>query len=162
MNVFINNEQDIITIPEDINEAIEAAVKAVLEQEKGETGYEVSVSFVDDERIRELNEIYRGKDSSTDVLSFPLYEDEEIENLEKNLHMEIEELLGDIVISAQTAKRQSKSYGHSFKREIAYLVVHSMLHLLGYDHMEDDEKALMRSKEKEIIKKIKIFKDGLN
>lgn len=162
MNIFINNEQDIIEIPEDINEAIESAVKAVLEQEKGETGYEVSISFVDDDRIKELNRIYRGKDASTDVLSFPLYEDEEIESLEKNLHMDIEELLGDIVISAQTAKRQAKSYGHSFKREVAYLVVHSMLHLLGYDHMEEEDKLLMRSKEKEAVKKIKIYKGGSN
>jgi probable rRNA maturation factor len=161
MNIFINDEQEVISIPEDIDGVIESAVKAVLEQEKGRTDYEVSISFVDDERIKELNRIYRGKDSSTDVLSFPLYEDEEIENLEKSLHMDIEELLGDVVISAQTAKRQAKSYGHSFKREIAYLVVHSMLHLLGYDHMEDDEKREMRSREKEVIKKIKIFKDGL-
>lgn len=162
MNIFINNEQDTVEIPEDINEAIESAVKAVLEQEKGETGYEVSISFVDDERIKELNRIYRGKDAPTDVLSFPLYEDEEIESLEKSLHMDIEELLGDVVISAQTAKRQAKSYGHSFIREVAYLVVHSMLHLLGYDHMEEDDKLLMRGKEKEAIKKIKIYKDGLN
>lgn len=162
MNIFINNEQDTVEVPEDINEAIESSVKAVLEQEKGDTGYEVSISFVDDERIKELNRIYRGKDDSTDVLSFPLYEDEEIESLEKNLHMDIEELLGDIVISAQTAKRQAKSYGHSFKREVAYLVVHSMFHLLGYDHMDEDDKLLMRSKEKEAIKKIKIYKDGLD
>lgn len=161
MNIFINDEQEVISIPEDIGGVIENAVKTVLEQEKGDTGYEVSISFVDDERIKELNRIYRGKDSSTDVLSFPLYEDEEIETLEKNLHMDIEELLGDIVISAQTAKRQAKSYGHSLKREIAYLVVHSMFHLLGYDHMEEEDKKKMRSKEKEVIKKIRIFKDGL-
>jgi probable rRNA maturation factor len=159
MNIFINNEQENVAIPDDIENIIEEIAKLVLEEEKGHTNYEVSITFVDDERIKELNKIYRQKDHSTDVLSFPLQLDTGADDLEEKLHMDIEQLLGDVVISVQTAKRQAKSYGHSLVREIAYLVVHSMYHLLGYDHMEENDKKEMRAKEKEIIKKIKIFKD---
>ena len=161
MNIFINNEQDLVKIPEGIESVIEEIVDLVLDQEKMDKNYEVSISFVDDHRIKELNGIYRNKDAVTDVLSFPLYEDEDIEVLEEELHMDIEKLLGDIVISAETAKRQAAEYGHSLKREISYLVIHSMFHLLGYDHMTDDDKLEMGSKEKELVKKIKIFKSDL-
>lgn len=161
MNIFINNEQELVEVPENIGTTIEDIAKIILEQEKGDTNYEVSITFVDDERIKELNRIYRQKDHSTDVLSFPIESIDELDSIEQKLNLDIEKLLGDVVISLQTAKRQAKSYGHSLKREIAYLVIHSMFHLLGYDHMEESDKRIMREKEKEIVKKIKIFKSDM-
>ena len=111
---------------------------------------EVSVSFVDNEEIRELNREYRNVDSPTDVLSFPMEED--------SLGL-FTPLLGDIVISLERALEQSKEYGHSFEREIAYLTAHSMFHLLGYDHMTNEDKKVMREKEKSVMKTLKIFKN---
>ena len=106
---------------------------------------EVSVSFVSNDRIRELNRTYRGIDKVTDVLSFPQYEAKEYVTGPL-----IE--LGDVVICKERAKQQSETFGHSFERELIYLFVHSMLHLLGYDHMENDEKEEMRVKEEAIMK----------
>lgn len=159
MDVFINDEQDKVSVPSEMEGLIKEIATLVLESEGKDTDYEVSVTFVDDERIRELNRIYREKDQATDVLSFPLLEEEAIEELEDKLGEEIVPLLGDIVISVETAQRQAEELGHSLKRELAYLVVHSMFHLLNYDHMNEEDKRVMRGKEKEIIKIIKIFRD---
>ena len=115
------------------------------------TDYEVSITFVDDKEIKRLNKIYRDVDSSTDVLSFPIYDEDE--------DVPYTPLLGDIVISLATAKRQSKEFGHSLEREIAYLTAHSMFHLLGYDHLDEQEKLEMREKEKQAMKNLKLFKN---
>ena len=106
---------------------------------------EISVSFVSKNRIRELNRAYRGIDKVTDVLSFPQYE------AKKYMTGPLIEL-GDVVVCKERAEEQSETFGHSFERELLYLFVHSMLHLLGYDHMEDDDKKEMRVKEEEIMK----------
>lgn len=147
MDILIDNRQDKVKLDEDIIPLIEEAVEAVLKLEGKNLGYEISISFVDNEEIRELNRIYRNVDKETDVLSFPMGED----FIQVNM-------LGDIVISLEKALEQSVEYGHSLKREIIYLIVHSMFHLLGYDHMTEDEKEIMRRKEKEVMKKLKIFK----
>jgi probable rRNA maturation factor len=108
---------------------------------------EVSVVFADDEYIQELNRQYRGKDTPTDVLSFALDEGEEpgvVGGPE-------ETLLGDIVISLETATRQAEDFGHSLERELAYLTVHGMLHLVGYDHEDEDQKLIMRRQEEDIL-----------
>jgi len=147
MDILIDNRQDKVKLDEDIIPLIEEAVEAVLKLEGKSLGYEISISFVDNEEIRELNRIYRNVDKETDVLSFPMGED----FIQVNM-------LGDIVISLEKALEQSVEYGHSLKREIIYLIVHSMFHLLGYDHMTEDEKEIMRRKEKEVMKKLKIFK----
>lgn len=156
MQVFINDEQDSICIPDEINGIIEDIVEKILQDELSKSNYEVSITYVDDERIRELNAIYRDKDKSTDVLSFPMLEVEEL-GQESDLG-DGEILLGDIVISLETAKRQAEEYGHGLKREICYLVIHSMYHLLGYDHMNEEEKHEMREKEKSIVRAMEIFK----
>ncbi len=109
------------------------------------------MSFVDNEEIRELNREYRGVDRETDVLSFPM-EDEFLVGGPI--------LLGDIIISLEKALEQSVDFGHSLYREVAYLTAHSMFHLLGYDHMKEEEKNIMREKEKEIMRRLKIFKDN--
>ncbi len=106
---------------------------------------EISLTFVSKEEIRELNNQYRGIDNHTDVLSFPLIEDfDEIEEDE-------EFMLGDVVICLEKAREQAEEYGHSERREIAYLFVHSVCHLLGYDHMEEDEKQEMRAREEKVM-----------
>ena len=108
---------------------------------------EVSVVLADDEYIHQLNHQYRGKDCPTDVLSFALNEGEEPEIIDGPEVV----LLGDIIISLETAARQAEEYGHSLERELAYLTVHGILHLLGYDHMLEDEKKEMRQEEEQIL-----------
>ena len=109
---------------------------------------EISITFVNDEEIRELNAQYRNVDKVTDVLSFPQFESPE------DLPEEGEIILGDVVLNVEQAKRQAEEYGHSEDREIIYLFVHSLLHLLGYDHMEEDEKTEMRGAEEEIMNEL--------
>ena len=150
MQIFINDEKDEIKLKQDINELLEKVVEECLEIEDVGTDFEVSISFVDDADIKDVNKSYRNIDKPTDVLSFPLYDGQE--------DTPYTPLLGDIVISLETAKRQSEEFGHSIEREVAYLTAHSMFHLLGYDHLEGDEKQEMREKEKQAMKNLKIFK----
>ncbi|HCO18729.1 MAG TPA: rRNA maturation RNase YbeY, partial [Tissierellales bacterium] len=111
--------------------------------------WEISVSFVTNDEIRELNREYRGKDEPTDVLSFPFEDEFRIG----------EKMLGDIVISTEKVLQQAKDLGHSLQREISYLAVHSMFHLMGYDHLDAEERKEMRLKEKRAMKELGIFKD---
>ena len=147
ISVLFDDRQDMMEINGDNEAAIERAVEAVLTEEECDGDFEISVSFVTNEEIKELNKEYRNVDNETDVLSFPM--NEEFDGVT---------ILGDIVISTQKIIEQADDFGHSPEREMIYLTVHSMLHLLGYDHMENDEKSAMRAKEKEIMKNLKIFK----
>lgn len=140
------NDQDKHIIPEDMEPLLENLIMRVIEEEGLEKMSEVSVLFVDNEKIRVMNRDYRDKDSATDVLSFPQYDDV-IRESEKEMHV----LLGDIVISLERAMEQAEEFGHSLTRELCYLTVHSMFHLFGYDHMEEDEKTIMREKEEKIL-----------
>lgn len=115
---------------------------------------EISVLIVDNEEIRNINKQFRKIDKETDVLSFPQLTFSDFEVPEKNENGEI--ILGDIVISFEKAYEQSKEYGHTIEREIAFLTVHSMLHLLGYDHMEENEEKIMFLKQDEILKNINL------
>ena len=151
MDILISDEQDEVVIAESIRILLEDVARECLTVEGGGTDYEVSITFVDDKEIKRLNKIYRDVDSSTDVLSFPIYDEDE--------DVPYTPLLGDIVISLATAKRQSKEFGHSLEREIAYLTAHSMFHLLGYDHLDEQEKLEMREKEKQAMKNLKLFKN---
>jgi len=155
MTIDIIYETDIeLDIPyEDI---IRQMVVAALDYENCPYEAEVSVTVVDDKEIQEINKTYRNIDKATDVLSFPMYEYEkaaDFDNLDDSaFNPESGELLlGDIVISAEKVTAQAKEYGHSKEREFAFLLVHSMLHLLGYDHMEEEERLVMESKQKEIL-----------
>ena len=128
------------------NEAIESAVKAALDYEKVEQGCDVCIIVTDDENIRELNCEHREIDRATDVLSFPMLDLRPGEKIEVS-PLELDEetgtvMLGDIVISEERAKAQAEEYGHSVLREVSFLTVHGILHLLGYDHelSEEDEK----------------------
>jgi probable rRNA maturation factor len=130
---------------------MEQIVKSVLNKTAEVYGIEpyteVSVVLADDEYIHQLNRQYRGKDCPTDVLSFALNEGEEPEVIDGPKEV----LLGDIIISLETATRQAEEYGHSLERELSYLTVHGILHLLGYDHMTEDEKKEMRQEEEHIL-----------
>ena len=155
MTIDISYETDIeLDIPyEDI---IRQMVVAALDYENCPYEAEVSVTVVDDKEIQEINKTYRNIDKATDVLSFPMYPYEkaaDFDNLDDSaFNPESGELLlGDIVISAEKVTAQAKEYGHSKEREFAFLLVHSMLHLLGYDHIEEEERLVMESKQKEIL-----------
>ena len=141
----ITNEQDKIEIPADWKEKMNQVALVCLKEEEIPIQAEVDLLFVDNEAIREMNREYREKDTATDVLSFPMYEaDEAIEEEE-------EILFGDIVISLERAQEQALEYGHSLEREVMYLLVHGLLHLSGYDHMEEEEKKVMRAKEEKLL-----------
>lgn len=131
-----------------LNQAINEAIRL----SEGPEEAEVSLMLVDDQRIHALNLEYRGVDRPTDVLSFAL-QDEMEEEPEID---EEDDMLGDIVISVERARDQAEEYGHSFEREIVYLAVHGTLHLLGFDHEEEQDKQEMRSKEEEIMAKLKL------
>lgn len=134
--------------------AAECALRAEKLPQADAQRCEISVSFVDLDEIHELNREYRGVDRPTDVLSFPQFEDLEEEAPEVG-----EICLGDVVICKEKAEEQAAEFGHSFERELVYLFTHSVLHLLGYDHMEDDEKAVMRAREEEIMREIGLSRD---
>lgn len=148
IKVLIANNQETIKVPVGIRLLIRRCCHAVLDCEGFTDDAEVSVSFVDNAQIKNLNKEFRNIDRSTDVLSFPLGENGEYDlNNETNAY-----LLGDIVISLETAMKQAEIYGHSLEREIGFLTVHSMLHLLGYDHESSPlDERIMREKEESIL-----------
>ena len=148
MNLIIANQTDQNI---EMDEKLESVVKTVLETEGLSLDYEVSITFVDKDEIHKLNKEFRSVDRPTDVLSFPMDEDFFIEG--------VDTMLGDIVICMNVAKEQANDFGHSLDREIMYLTAHSMLHLLGYDHMKDYEKLEMRAREKEVMKILGVFKN---
>lgn len=155
--IIIENEQDKVSIDENINILINKVIDICMKSEKLEMDYEVSVLIVDDEEIRLINKEHRDINKSTDVLSFPMAEfhNGELISDEGDYDFEFEQLmLGDIIISAETAKRQAIEYGHSFEREMAFLTAHSCFHLLGYDHMEEAEEKVMLGKQEAVLKEI--------
>ena len=149
MIIQTSNRQEDFQIDDELTSDIEKSIRICLFQELNDDNYEISLSFVSEAEIRKLNRDYRDKDSVTDVLSFPLDDDFAIQT----------NLLGDIIICCKRAIEQAKEYNHSIKREIVYLVVHSMFHLLGYDHIDESDRIIMRNKEKSALKEIGIYKD---
>ncbi len=147
-----NNEQDKIEPPEDIKRLIRICTEAALEEEGISDDAEVSVTLVDNVVIRALNNHYRDIDRETDVLSFPMKDEEGFVTNPDNDAI----LLGDIVISLEKAQSQAEEYGHSFRREVAFLLTHSLFHLLGYDHMTADEEKEMFSKQEKVLQKLGI------
>ena len=148
IKVNIENKQKAIKVPTGIRMLIRRCCHAVLELEEFEGSAEVDVSLVDNPQIHEINLEQRGIDAPTDVLSFPLGENGVYDkNPATGAYM-----LGDIVISMERAKAQAEEYGHTLQREVGYLSVHSMLHLLGYDHVEGGLEAVrMREKEEAVM-----------
>ena len=153
LKIYFSNEQDKIKIPFRIRRLIRKAVKEALTQESFAYPAEISVSFVDNEAIHKLNLEYREKDRPTDVLSFPMWEKEELSDGSALDGHAV--TLGDIIISAEKAQAQAQEYGHSIEREICFLSVHSVLHLLGYDHeTSEEDEAYMKAKQEAVLVRI--------
>jgi len=163
--VYVDNRQNKIDVTDDLIGKLREVIEFALKEEEVDIKCEVSLLFVDNEEIKEINNDTRGINKETDVLSFPMLEYENkkvfkeiyINHKFSQADFDGEELvLGDIVISLEKALEQSQEFNHSYEREASYLVVHSVLHLLGYDHMEDEEKGVMRNREEEILNKLSI------
>ncbi|MBS6611013.1 rRNA maturation RNase YbeY [Peptoniphilus lacydonensis] len=148
MKIYYDDRQEDIEITDEIKELIKKSVKAVLKIENLEENVEVSVSFVGDDEIKGLNRDFRGVDKVTDVLSFPIDDEFMIEN----------KILGDVIINTKRVMEQASELGHTNERELSYLTVHSILHLLGYDHMDEIEKREMREREKLAMKELSIYR----
>lgn len=152
MNLLLANDTNEDLDLELIRQKALITIEEVLKVENFNENAEVSLSIVDKETIHKLNKDYRNVDRETDVLSFPM--DEEAFDDEGNPIF----LLGDIVICLDVARNQAAEFGHSLEREMMYLICHSTLHLLGYDHIEEDDRVKMRAKEKEVMKNLGVFK----
>lgn len=163
--IYTENQQEKLNVENEFIEQLEKVITFALKEEGVEIPFEVSLLFVDNMQIKEINNETRNIDRETDVLSFPMLEYQK-DKVYKDLYLDYEFdqtfkdgedlILGDIVLSLEKAMEQSKEYEHSYEREASYLVVHSVLHLLGYDHMEEDEKVRMRKVEEEILNKLEI------
>jgi probable rRNA maturation factor len=166
MTFYIDNETD-IKFPFDIRKTVEDVALAVLEMENCPYEVQVNLLITDNKGIHGYNKEYRGIDSETDVLSFPNvdFETEAEFDIDENREADYfdpdtgELILGDIIISSDRVIEQAESYGHSTKREFAFLVAHSMLHLCGYDHMEPDEAKVMEEKQENVLKGLGITRD---
>lgn len=157
IKVIITNDQNTVKVPSGVRLLIRRCCNAVLLMEEFDESAEISVRFVDNEQIKELNNEYRDIDKATDVLSFPLGENGVYDHNPSSGAA----LLGDIVISMQRAMEQAEEYGHSLDREVAFLTVHSMLHLLGYDHVNGGLEALrMREKEETVLTQLGLKRNG--
>lgn len=166
--IYIDSHVDNFEHNEDLEELLNEVIDFALVCEGIDFQYEVSVVLVDNKEIREINKEMRNIDKETDVLSFPMlhypegkvfkevYADQEFDDS----YFDGDDLvLGDIVLSLEKCKEQSEEFNHSFKRECAYLTVHSVLHLLGYDHMVEEDKIRMRKREEEILNKLNIIRE---
>lgn len=141
---------------EEFSNLIEKVIKKCFSVENiNEENFYVSVTLTTSENIRKYNKEYRGIDKETDVLSFPMFEKEDIEKI-KESNNEFQDILGDMIISIDRVKEQAIEYGHSFERELAYMVVHSFYHLLGEDHMVEEDKKQMRQKEENVLSQLNI------
>jgi len=152
MPVVVNDEAR-SHVSEEIMQKIEAVTTKALARHNLPAQAEISLTFCDNEQIRVLNKTWRQKDEPTDVLSFPLWQEEEI-----NTPLP---LLGDIIISLERAKEQAQEYGHSVEREILYLYTHGLLHLLGYDHINEQERQKMRRCEEELLQWVGAEREGV-
>ena len=118
----------------------------------------ITVTFTNPENIQSINKEYRDIDKPTDVLSFPIFQKEELDKKIEEKDFQYQDILGDIVISIPKVEEQAKEYGHSFERELSYMLVHGFYHLMGYDHMEEEDKKEMRTKEENILKTLDIVR----
>lgn len=161
MNIIINDYQDKVKIDKELYKVMKDIVKKVLEIEGKNENYEISITIVDNEYIRELNMERRNIDKETDVLSFPMFDYNDCENYDEyNIDLDNDcIILGDIIISAEKAKEQAKEYEHSFIREMAFLVTHGILHLIGYTHESKEKEINMIRKQEMVLNDLKIYRE---
>ena len=139
---------------------IEIVLKQCFKEEKMENSkLLITITLTNPENIKKINKEYRNIDRATDVLSFPMFENEELEEKIKKNDFEHEDVLGDIIISVEKVQEQAIEYGHSFERELSYMVVHGFYHLMGYDHIQEEDKKKMRPKEEKILSDLKIGRE---
>lgn len=146
------------------NEEYEKTIKKVLEEcykteNLTNSKLIITITLTTPEKIRQINNEYRQIDKATDVLSFPMFEKSELDEKIKKQEFLHEDVLGDIIISVQKVEEQAKEYGHSFERELSYMVVHGFYHLMGYDHIEEKDKIIMRPKEENVLSKLGITRE---
>ena len=141
------------------NKVIENAIEECYKEEKLplEKIY-ICITLTDNNNIKEINKEYRKIDKATDVLSFPMFEKDELNKIIQQENVK-EEIIGDIIISVEKVKEQAEEYGHSFERELSYMVVHGFFHLMGHDHMEEEEKKEMRAKEEKVLEKLRLTRE---
>ena len=145
---------------EEYEKTIEKVITECYKQENIEnTKLIVTITLTTPENIQEINKEYRNIDRTTDVLSFPMFEKQELEEKIKKQEFQYTDILGDIIISIEKVKEQAKEYGHSFERELSYMIVHGFYHLMGYDHIKEEDKKMMRPKEEEVLSKLGINRD---
>ena len=145
---------------EEYKEIIERVLTQCYKEEKmEESKLSVTVTLTTPNYIHEINNQYRNVDKATDVLSFPMFEKEELELKIKNKDFEHEDILGDIIISIEKVEEQAKEYGHSFERELSYMLVHGFYHLMGYDHIKEEDKKVMRPKEEKVLELLNITRE---
>ena len=161
--LLIENEQDKIALTDELIHQIKRVCDRVLESEECNFDAQISITFADNAAIRRINREQRGIDRPTDVLSFPMLEFDEEGNAQGDYEYDYDTglvILGDIVISMEKAAEQAENFGHSFLREVCFLTVHSMLHLLGYDHVDDPRgEAVMNEKQEKILQELGITRD---
>lgn len=146
------------------NEEYDKVIKKVVEQCFKEEKLEnsklcLTITLTTPENIQKINKEYRNIDRATDVLSFPMFEKSELDEMIEKQEFEHEDILGDLVISIEKVKEQAKEYGHSFERELSYMVVHGFYHVMGYDHIKEEDKAKMRPKEEKVLNDLKITRE---
>ncbi len=145
---------------EEYKEIVERVLTQCYKEEKiEESKLSVTVTLTTPNYIHEINNQYRNVDKATDVLSFPMFEKEELELKIKNKDFEHEDILGDIIISIEKVEEQAKEYGHSFERELSYMLVHGFYHLMGYDHIKEEDKKVMRPKEEKVLGLLNITRE---
>ena len=157
MKNFVQINYNNIEENEEYNKIINTVVKKCFEEE-GLDNIKIYINIIltNPEEIKRINKEYRNIDKETDVLSFPMFQKEEIEGLIKKKENVVTDILGDVVISIPRVYEQAEEYNHSFERELSYMVVHGFYHLMGYDHMEEEEKKIMRQKEENVLQKLNI------
>lgn len=157
MNDFVQINYNNIEENEKYNKIIHTVIEKCFEEEGlDKLKIYVNIILTNPEQIRKINKEYRNIDKETDCLSFPMFEKEEIEELIKQKEHLTLDILGDVVVSITKVYEQAEEYNHSFERELAYMIVHGFYHLMGYDHMEEEEKNIMREKEENILQNLNI------
>lgn len=156
LELYFDGVNETLKYKESILKVMEECFK---EEKLEDLNLSICITLTTPENIRKLNKEYRNVDKETDVLSFPMFEKNEIDKIVKNKEKQLaKETIGDIVISIKKVEEQAKEYGHSFERELSYMLVHGFYHLMGYDHIEEEDKKIMRPKEEKILNKLKILR----